>query len=318
MSLMKMRDIFFVNLFMDFGLVPPELIPEVDFTLPPDTELTKEVLRLAGKESSFNVYVGCAKWDRKEWVGMIYPEKIKEADFLDEYVRHFNSIELNALFYKMHSPEQISKWREKAANVRRDFKFCPKVTQWISHRKRLKGAEELTGVFLSRIAHFGEYLGPAFLQLPDNFGPKNIDILQEYLQGLPGDLDLFVELRHKDWFINQEASTRLFETMRKRNTGAVITDTSGRRDCVHMQLTIPRAFIRFVGNGLHESDFRRIDEWAERLAEWKEQGLEALYFFLHQHDESDTPILADYAVQKFNERLAVRLEAPHFLRQTGK
>ena len=34
------------------------------------------------------------------------------------------------------------------------------------------------------------------------------------------------------------------------NMGIVITDTAGRRDCAHMNLTIPKAFIRYVGNSL--------------------------------------------------------------------
>jgi len=298
---------------MDFGRVAPELIPEVDFSLPPDTELTKDVLKNAGTIKLPEVYVGCAKWGRKEWVGMIYPEKTKEAKFLDEYVKHFNSIELNAVFYKMPTVEQITKWREKAETERQDFKFCPKITQGISHIKRLKGAEELTSAYLESISHFGKYLGPSFLQLSDNFGPKNIDILHSYLEGLPEDFDLFVELRHKDWYADAEAQKDVFEMFRKLKKGAIITDATGRRDCVHMNLSTPHAFIRFVGNGLHDSDFTRVDEWADRLADWKTQGLQSVYFFLHQHDESDTPILADYTIRKINERLGVDLELPKFV-----
>ena len=36
---------------------------------------------------------------------MIYPAKTKEADFLDQYVKHFNSIELNAVFYSIPNAE---------------------------------------------------------------------------------------------------------------------------------------------------------------------------------------------------------------------
>ena len=45
--------------------------------------------------------------------------------------------------------------------------------------------------------------------------------------------------------------------------GTVITDTAGRRDCLHMKLTSADIFIRFVGNSLHESDYQRIDDWVE-------------------------------------------------------
>lgn len=298
---------------MDFGRLPSNEFPLIDFSLPPDTALTKATLKNQKKKDHIELYVGCAKWGRKEWVGMIYPEKTKEAKFLDEYVKHFNSIELNAVFYKMPETEQIVKWREKAETERKDFKFCPKFTQGISHMKRLKGAEELTTTYLKNISAFGSYLGPCFLQLSDNFGPKNFDILQSYLKDLPTDVDVFVELRHKDWFADEGARTEVFNMLSDLKKGAAITDASGRRDCVHMELPTPDAFIRFVGNGLHETDFIRIDEWVDRIKTWVDEGLQSLYFFLHQHDEKDTPKLADYTLKKINEKLGVNLKRPQFI-----
>lgn len=298
---------------MDFGKVPETELNTIDFSLPPDPELTKSVLKQSKKPGKVEMYVGCAKWGRKEWVNLIYPPKTKEALFLNEYVKHFNSIELNAVFYQMPKVEQIRAWKEKAAAVGRDFKFFPKVTRTISHIRRLKNADEDTSRYLESISEFAEFLGPCFLQLGDNFGPKNFDILKEYLEKLPGDFDLFVEVRHPDWYSDVAARKDYFELLHSVKKGAVITDASGRRDCVHMELPTPKAFIRFVGNGLHPTDYTRIDGWVERLAAWKEKGLESLYFFLHQHDEKDTPILADYTVKKLNERFGSDLPLPKFI-----
>ena len=298
---------------MDFGRVSPELIPLVDFTLAPDTALTTSVLKKAKRKAKPKVYVGCAKWGRKEWVGLIYPEKTKEAKFLNEYVKHFNSIELNAVFYNMPKKEQVNTWMEKAENERNDFKFFPKFTRSISHLKRLKGAEELTSHYLENISEFGNTLGPAFLQMSDNFGPKNFDILKNYLEALPQDFDVFVEVRHPDWYSDLTARKDLFEMLRDLKKGSVITDASGRRDCVHMELSTPEAFVRFVGNGLHPTDYSRIDEWIDRIADWKENGLQSVYFFLHQHDEKDTPVLADYTVKMINEKLGTDLKRPVFV-----
>ena len=298
---------------MDFGCLPDNEFPLVDFTLPVDTSLTKQVLKESNKPVKPEIYVGCAKWGRKEWVGMIYPPKTKEANFLDEYVKHFNSIELNAVFYNMPKKEQVNIWREKAESVRKDFKFFPKFTRGISHLKRLKDADEITSQYLENISEFGDTLGPAFLQLSDNFGPKNFDILKNYLEHLPKDYNVFVEVRHKDWYADPAVRKDLFEMMRDLKKGSIITDASGRRDCVHMELTTPDAFIRFVGNGLHPTDFSRIDSWVDRLAEWKDQGLNKIYFFLHQHDEKDTPILAKYTIEKINEKLGTDLKGPQII-----
>lgn len=295
---------------MDFGKVPEHELPAIDFSLPGDGRLTQDTLHQQSPVNVLQSYIGCAKWGRKEWKGLIYPPKTKDSAFLDEYVKHFNSIELNAVFYKMPEKQQIITWKEKAEAERLDFKFCPKVTQTISHIKRLKNAQDATSQYLESITEFGQYLGPCFLQLSDNFGPANLQILSDYLEALPKDFNLFLEVRHQAWFSDPGSRSALFDILKRNQVGAIITDASGRRDCLHMELPTPHAFIRFVGNGLHESDFRRVDDWITRIKSWKDQGLQSAYFFLHQHDEKDTPILADYTVRRWNEVLGTSLKSP--------
>jgi len=297
---------------MEFGRVTPEELALADFTLPPDTALTIETLKTAKNGNPLRVHVGCAKWGRKEWVGQIYPPKTKEANFLDEYVKHFDCIELNATFYNIYSPEIIAKWRDKAG-INSDFKFCPKFSQMISHIRRLKNAEELTTQYYKGILAFGDKLGPLFLQLGDNYTPKSFPDVKVYLENLPKDVPIFLEIRHKEWFSVKENSDQLFNLLRELNIGAVITDATGRRDVVHMNLPTPHAFIRFVGNGLHPTDYARVDEWVERIAQWKEMGLQSVWFFMHQHDEQYSPKLADYVVDQLNQKLGLSLKRPFFL-----
>ena len=75
----------------------------------------------------------------------------------------------------MPSESQIAIWRDKAAKIGAELKFRPKFTHGISHLKRSKNAEELTNTYLANISAFGKYPGHSFLQLSDNFGPKNFD-----------------------------------------------------------------------------------------------------------------------------------------------
>jgi len=299
---------------MEFGKVDPNEIKNIDFTLPPDGEQTK--LTLTGKSvSNPKFFVGCAKWGRKEWINLIYPAKTKEKDFLGEYVKHFNSIELNTVFYGIPKEEQIIKWKEMAGK-RSDFLFCPKFSKAITHIKRLNNAQAETDLYLKGISAFGDKLGPCFLQLSDNFGPKNFSVLKQYLEALPRDLNLFLEVRNEDWFTSPKDRKALFSLLADLKIGADITDASGRRDCVHMELPTPKAFIRFVGNGdkfLESSDMRRVDDWVERLREWLDKGLQEIYFFLHQHDESDTPIIADYTIEQFNQKLGSKLPRINFI-----
>jgi uncharacterized protein YecE (DUF72 family) len=300
---------------MEFGRVIEEEVQYIDFTLPPDGEQTKLTLQNLHPVPKPSFFVGCAKWGRKEWKELIYPKKTKEADFLGEYVKHFNSIELNAVFYSVPKEEQILKWKEMVdANTTNDFIFCPKFSRTITHIKRLKDADFITDEYIKAISAFGKYLGPCFLQVSDNFGPNNIEILEDYLKKLPTDLKVFIEVRHKDWF-SAEAKMQLFNMLAKVNKGAAITDASGRRDCLHMELPTPDAFIRFVGNGgkLLDSDKARVDEWVIRIKHWLDHGLQNVYFFLHQHDEADTPLIADYTIEQFNKHLGSDLSRINFI-----
>ncbi|MDR6941214.1 DUF72 domain-containing protein [Mucilaginibacter pocheonensis] len=297
---------------MEFGRVKPEELATVDFTLPPDPELTINTLKAAKTNEPLQVHVGCAKWGRKEWIGQIYPPKTKEANFLDEYVKHFDCIELNATFYNVYGPDTIAKWKAKT-DSNPDFKFCPKFSQSISHIRRLKNAEDITTSYYEGVMAFGEKLGPMFLQLSDNYAPKSFPELKLYLEQLPKDVPVFAELRHKEWFAIPENREKVFAMLRDLNIGAVITDATGRRDVVHMNLPTPHAFIRFVGNGLHPSDYARVDEWVERIKQWQQMGLRSVWFFMHQHDEQYSPKLADYVVVKLNETLGLQLQRPQFI-----
>jgi uncharacterized protein YecE (DUF72 family) len=135
----------------------------------------------------------------------------------------------------------------------------------------------------------------------------------EFLRSLPTDLRFFLEVRHPDWFAKEAIKNELMNTLSQLNIGIVITDTSGRRDCAHMYLTIPKAFIRYVGNSLHPTDYKRIDRWIERMKYWFDNGLEELYFYMHMHDEATSPELTVYLVDKFNKATGMHLQKPKFM-----
>ena len=103
------------------------------------------------------------------------------------------------------------------------------------------------------LLHLKNFSGPIFVQVSDAFSPKRKDELFDFLKSLPTDLQFFLEVRHPDWFKKDDIREEMFATLKELNMGAVITDTAGRRDCAHMHLTIPKVFIRYVGNSLHPS-----------------------------------------------------------------
>lgn len=179
--------------------------------------------------------------------------------------------------------------------------------------RRLKNVEEQTTRFLKGISGFGSKLGPLFLMPHPQLGPKDLDRLEGFIQSLPSDIKVFVEMRHPDWYADPVAFENLFTMMERLKAGSIITDASGRRDCVHMRLTTPEAFIRFVGNGLHPTDYTRIDEWVQRIKTWLHKGLHTVYFFMHQHEEVYSPALCRYVILELNKHCRANIPVPEFV-----
>lgn len=294
---------------MEFGQV--EDLNKVDFKMPshhPDTSIILKKFPILKKPL---VYLGCAKWGRKDWIGKIYPEGTNEKDFLENYVKHYNSIELNATYHRIPSASVVSAWTAKA---RQGFLFCPKFPKIISHQMVLKGSEKITELFAENLKLFGEHLGPAFIQMPPFFSPKQYPLLLEFLELIKNfPTKVFIEFRHPDWFKLSDETEIAFDFIRTNEFGVVITDTAGRRDCLHQRLTIPQVFVRFVGNHLHETDFMRINDWTEKLNEWFQKGLQSAYFFIHNDSdksEAFSPELSLYTAQTFNKTFNSKVPEP--------
>jgi hypothetical protein len=290
---------------MQFGMVAIEELAQIDFTLPQDAVLNAKVL--SGKRvHQPKIYIGSSSWGHTSWVGNVYPPKTPATKFRNIYPNYFNAAELNATHYKIYSPEIISNWAASARG--KDFKFCPKFPQSISHFSGFKDVEDLTNSFIESIAAFEELLGPAFLQVSEHFSPQKSDALLGYLETLPKDLDVFVELRHPEWFIRSE---ELFLPFQQMGKGLVITDTPGRRDCAHMCLTVPKFMLRFVSNQDHATTFLRVQAWAERIVSWIDNGLEEVYIFIHPNAEEVIPDLIEYwrlQFSKFNLQSSIQGE----------
>jgi uncharacterized protein YecE (DUF72 family) len=287
---------------MKFGKVPNP--HEIDFTLPADHPETARVLKEQGDPSQKpEIFVGCAKWNKTDLKGF-YPRGTK--DELSYYATQFNSIELNATFYRPYNANQYKAWAEKTPD---NFKFFPKLNQEVSHWKRLKDATDITNILVDSSLALEEKLGMLFLQLRDDFKPKDMDRLEDFLKGFPKGVPLAVEVRNEDWFTGAEA-TQLYNMLEAYKATNIIVDTAGRRDMLHMRLTTPYAFVRYVGANI-DSDYDRLDDWLDKLEPWIEQGIKGIYFFIHQNVEEASPLLAAHFIEKLNKRFEYNLPVPN-------
>ena len=284
---------------MKFGQVADP--SQIDFTLPKDHPKTQEILEKS-KGNDFNIYIGCAKWNKTDLKGF-YPKGTK--DELKYYATQFNSIELNATFYSLPSPEQVLIWKEKTPPP---FKFFPKITNTVSHFRRLINVTDVVTDYATSVLNFGDQLGMVFLQLHDNFKPKDIERVEKFVNDWPKEVPLAIEVRSAEWF-EEENFEKFSELLEENNIANIVVDTAGRRDMLHMRLTSDTAFVRYVGANA-DSDYARLDDWLERIKLWKEEGLRNLYFFVHQNVELASPLLSAYFIEKINEAFGTEIHVP--------
>lgn len=261
-------------------------ISSVDFKLPADPPANRPRIdryQLGADDGRPQVYLGATGWSMKEWVGKWYPAKTKASDYLLPYGQQFNTIELNTTHYRIPQQDTIQKWYQQTPA---DFRFCPKIPQTISHRNGLDIGGEANKLFIAAVDGLREKMGCCFMQLPPYFSHDRLPVLDKFLAAWPQLLPLAVEVRHASWFAHRQHTEQLMDTLAKYRTAAVITDVAGRRDVLHMYVTAPRTMIRFVGNGLHETDFQRLIDWTTRLRQWR---LPETYFFPHQPDNLLAP-----------------------------
>ena len=269
---------------MKFGHVPNPAA--IEFQLPVEPHANRKRLdrfELGTGEGRPRIYLGATGWSMKQWVGKWYPKRAKSGDFLRYYGEQFNTIELNTTHYRIPTDATVRQWYE---TVPADFRFCPKLPKSISHVNSLGLGEDALPRFIAALDGLKEKMGCAFMQLPPHFGADRLAVIERFLDRWPRLLPLALEVRHASWFSDPFATEALMDALAARGVAAVISDVAGRRDVLHGYVTAPRTMVRFVGNGLIDSDYQRMREWAEKLREW---NLPESFIFPHEPENVLAP-----------------------------
>ncbi|MGB0432455.1 MAG: DUF72 domain-containing protein [Bacteroidia bacterium] len=271
---------------MKFGQI--QNVDNVDFKLPVEPLRNKAVL-LGKPNLKPKLFIGSTHWIDKDFVGNIYPSNAKQNQYLYHYTRAFSTLELNATHYRLFNKSVVERWAVQSKN---GFVFCPKMYQVVSHRYRLKNSIDLTADVAQSFAPLKNKLGPVFIQLPENMNADSSMQIEKYFAETGHLLPFALEVRHQS-FLNDD----FFNKLSALGVSTCITDVAGKRSLAHMQLTTPQVLIRFVANGLHASDYTRIDNWINRLKLWFNSGLEKAYFFIHQPNPLAVKPIFDYIKQ---------------------
>lgn len=267
------------------------------------------------------VRIGISGWTYAPWRGDFYPVGLPHRAELGYASTHLSSIEINGTFYAMQKPSSFVKWREETPE---DFVFAIKGGRYITHVKRLVGAEvALANFFATGVLSLGAKLGPILWQLPPNFRfdadklaaffdvlPRTttaaIELAEQRDDKLPEDrvnLDVdgdrplrhALEVRHPSFQVEEVVSL-----LRENGIAFVVADSAGKYPYVETP-TAELMYVRLHGaDELYASGYTEeaLDGWAAKIAAWAEQGLD-----VHVYFDNDAKGFAPFDAMKLIERL---------------
>jgi uncharacterized protein YecE (DUF72 family) len=209
------------------------------------------------------VRIGCSGWSYREWRGVLYPAGLPAARWLGHYAATFDTVEVNATFYRLPEKATVRNW---AAQVPDGFLFAVKASRYLTHVRRLRGIEDGLERLWQRLEPLREEgkLGPVLWQLPERF-KRDEQTLAEALAALPPAEHCF-EFRHPSWF-----SPEVYALLERHGASLVLADDP-RRDLPPATPVGPIAYLRLhYGSHGHNGNYseRELATWRRRIAAWR-------------------------------------------------
>jgi uncharacterized protein YecE (DUF72 family) len=105
------------------------------------------------------IHIGTSGWNYDHWKEVFYEKRCPKSQWLKFYTTYFNSVEVNATFYRSMSHKTYETWRQ---NTPQEFIWSVKANRYITHIKRLKDIAEPLKRFFDESSGLKKNLGPFF------------------------------------------------------------------------------------------------------------------------------------------------------------
>jgi len=224
-----------------------------------------------------------------DWVGPFYPAGTPKTAYLEQYARHFATVEIDSTFYGSPRAQVVQGWRERTPD---GFRFAAKFPKLITHDKKLEGAQGDAEAFVGTMQALGDKLAVLTLQFAYDFTPEKRDELEAFLAALPKGPRYAVELRNRGW-LNPELGERLSQ----HNVALVLQDLHymPKLDWITADFTV----IRWLGRRQDIQAFDRIqidrtavlEKWAARVSRFLDEGVD-VYGYFNNHFAGHSPASA--------------------------
>ncbi len=222
------------------------------------------------------IHVGTSGWNYESFIGTIYKPETPKRKYLETYCGFFNTVELNASFYRSFPEKTWKGWHDRTPE---DFVWSVKASRFITHIRRLKVEKESVDMFFQRAGLLGEKLGVVLFQLPPSL-KYDEGVLLNFLDLLPEGKRIALEARHASWF-----SDDVLAHLEAGNIAWTISETAGRYPMLEA-FTSDFTYIRLHGHsqlyrGLYGK--QRLEKWLDLV---RSSDREAFVYFDNTDDGS--------------------------------
>jgi uncharacterized protein YecE (DUF72 family) len=217
--------------------------------------------------------IGTSGWSYAHWHGVLYPPETKSHERLSRYVGSFDTVELNASFYRWPRPSAFASWRTR---LPAGFELAVKAPRGLTHARRLLQPEEWLDRMAAGLHELAGRRGPLLVQLPPTM-QRDDDRLTWFLARVPAWMRPVLEFRHPSW-IDDEVFAIL-----ERHHSAYCVMSGARLPCV-LRATAQVVYVRLHGpdpDALYAGSYSAEDMawWADRIREWQQQGKDVYAYF---------------------------------------
>ena len=218
------------------------------------------------------VLIGCSGWNYGDWRERLYPRGVPVKDWLRCYAQSFDTVEVNATFYRLPRKEIVERW---LAQTPSDFRFAVKASRYLTHVKRLGDLDRGLRRFIEPLAPLRRSgrLAAVLWQLPETFH-RDDEALARLLESLP-DGRHAIEFRHESWFAPEVSAA-----LRARDVALVLGDHP-ERPFQSDEATAGWRYVRFhYGSRGRRGNYSEaeLERWAQRLHGWRRTRELLVYF----------------------------------------
>jgi uncharacterized protein YecE (DUF72 family) len=215
--------------------------------------------------------VGTSGWSYPEWRGHVYPARLLAARWLAFYATLFDTVEVNASFYRLLRRADAARWRDTVPD---DFVFALKGSRFITHMLRFTQPQRALRRFFAPVKALGDKTGPIVFQTPPTFAVDPAR-LAAFLEALPPGRRYAFEFRHPSWHV-----PGVLRLLRRHNAAFVPFEIGRLRG--PRRATADFVYVRLHGRkpGYRGNYTRQaLGEWADWIRRQLRAGRDAYVYF---------------------------------------